>query len=271
MLASIEEVYCIVEDVVKNTLTENVGRKSKLSKSEAITVLIWGHIKHLSTEKQLYEMIQGNLRTCFKNIPSYAQFTRTMRDTLPYLDFMIEVFMSINAQKQQTLCIVDSTALPVSGFNRPPVKWALSSAGKAKNMHGWYQGFKLHIVVNQDREIVGVATTSANVHDVKLLEQANFIKHVNGILVGDKGYIASERCRNLLLNKGIELIAKQRQNMDPYLNFYYSSILKKRRRIESIFGYLKTRLSLIRAFVRTSESFLAHVKAAVIAYMIRFM
>ena len=58
-------------------------------------------------------------------------------------------------------------------------------------MHGFYQGFKLHIIVDQEQEIVSVSTTKANVHDVQLLKNPVFIKHVNGLLVGDKGYIAS--------------------------------------------------------------------------------
>ena len=86
---------------------------------------------------------------------------------------------------------------------------------------------------------------------------------------GDKGYIASESHRKMLHNKGIQLIAKQRKNMDSYLNEYYSSLLKKRRYIESIFGYLKTRISLIFPFLRSHESFLVQVKTAVLTYMIR--
>lgn len=59
--------------------------------------------------------------------------------------------------------------------------------------------------------------------------------------------------------------------MDPYLNKYYLPILRERRRIEGIFGYLKTRLSFIFPFLKSQESFLIQVKAAVVAYMIRKM
>ena len=99
-------------------------------------------------------MIRTELSGCFKNIPSYPQFTRSIRKALPYTDLVLAVFTKINAKKHQGFCII----VPVSGYNRKNVKWALNSAGIGKNMHGYYQGFKLHIIINQNREIVSVAT-----------------------------------------------------------------------------------------------------------------
>ena len=78
------------------------------------------------------------------------------------------------------------------GFlTKKDIKWTLNSAEKGKNMHGFYQGFKLHIIINKDREIVAVSTTKANVHNIQSLEDSKSIKHVKRRLVGDKGYITS--------------------------------------------------------------------------------
>lgn len=270
MLKSIEEIYYMIDEIVQSAIqkTSKRGRRSKLSISEALTILIEGHRRNLFTEKQMYEMAKGELKSCFGELPCYVQFTRSLRSTLPYLDLIIEVLSKINSEKEQEFCIVDSTSLPVAGYNKQSVKWASYSAGTGKNMHGYYQGFKLHIVVNQDREIVSAMTTRADVHDIQALKNSNFIKHIKGILIGDKGYIASENHKKQLIQNGIQLITKQRKNMDPYLNEYYHPILKKRGKIESIFGQLKTRLSLIFPFVRTEESFLVQVKAAVLTWML---
>lgn len=271
MLKSIEEVYYIIDEIVQHVIEKKAkkGRKQKLTMSEMITILIEGHTRHYRTEKQIYQMAQGELRACFGRIPCYAQFTRMVRDTMPYLDLMLDIFTKINAEKKQKFCIVDSTSLPVAAYNKTNVKWAQNDAGISKNMHGFYQGFKLHIIINQDREIISVETTEANIHDVQLLKDYEFIKHAKGLLLGDKAYIASLEHQQMLLNNGITLLTKQRENMDPYLNSYYYPILKERRRVESIFGYLKTRLGLIFPFVRTAESFIVHVKSAVLTYMMR--
>jgi len=270
MLESIEAIYYIIDEVVQCIIKKRKrGRKSKLKMSEIITILVEGHRRGYITEKQLYQMISKDLRSCFITIPSYVQFTRSLRKALPYLNLILEVFTQIYAQKNQKFCIVDSTSLPVAGYNKKDVKWAKSSANKGKNMHGFYQGFKLHIIINQNREIVSTLTTPANIHDIQPLKNHSFIKHVNGILLGDKGYIASTSHQRMLKKNGVFLLAKQRINMDPFLNEYYKPLLKKRRRIESIFGYLKTRFSLIFPFLRCAESFLTHVKAAVLTYMMR--
>lgn len=272
MLKSIEEVYCMIDEIVKHGI-KNIckkGRRSKLTMSEMITILLEGHKRNYTTEKQLYQLLTvGELKDCFKLVPCYVQFTRSIRKAMPYLDLILEILTQINAKRTQQFCIVDSTSLPVAGYNKKNVKWALDSAGKGKNMHGFYQGFKLHIIVNQDREIVSVATTPANVHDIQPLKDCRFICHVRGVLIGDKGYLASAKHKKMLLKNGVELIAKHRKNMNPYWNEFYKLLLKKRKQIESIFGYLKTRVALILPFLRSHESFLVHAKAAVLAYMIR--
>jgi hypothetical protein len=271
MLKSIEEVYYIIDEIVKHEMKnlKKIGRKRKLTISEVITIMIEGHKRHYCTQKQIYELLIGELKHHFKRIPSYHQFTRAIRKAEPYFDLILAVFTEINAKKEQEFCIVDSTSLPVNGYNKHDVKWALNSAGKGKNMHGFYQGFKLHIIINQNRNIVSAVITKANVHDVQLLKDDNFIRLIKGILIGDKGYILSEKHTNLLRSKGIELIAKQRDNMDPHLNEYYKPLLKKRRRIEGIFGDLKTRFGAIFPFSRSREGFLANVKAALAAYIMK--
>jgi hypothetical protein len=102
----------------------------------------------------------------------------------------------------------------------------------------------------------------------KLLQNRVFTSPVKGILVGDKGYHVLEEVRELLRSQHIELIAKQKINMDPYLNTYYSHFLKKRRSIENIFARLKMRFSIIFRFVRTVEAFLVHAKAAVLTLVL---
>ena len=271
MLKSIEEVYYIIDEIVKNGISNisKKGRKSKLSISEMITILIEGHKRHYSIEKQFYMLAIGELRSYFNSVPCYSQFTRSIRKVMPYLDLILEILTAFNASKVQKFCIVDSTALPVAGYNKKDVKWALNSAGKSKNMHGFHQGFKLHVIINQNREIISASTKKANVQDIQMLKDHTFIKHVKGILLGDKGYIASKKHRIMLEKNEVKLIFKQRKNMDPYLNKYHENLLKQRRNIESIFGYLKTRLSLIFPFLRCAESFIVHVKSAMLTYMIR--
>jgi len=271
MPKSIEEVYWIVDEIVKVSKMHSqnrVGRKQKMSPSEVITILVMGHMEGLTTVKQLYNLMNYQYKGCFKNIPSYSQFTRLVRSNGEFLSFIIELLCSVYSQKKTGFYIIDSTSLPVAGYNSNKVKWVGSQGGIGKNMHGWYQGFKLHIIVNRNLEIASATITSANVHDITPLKQKSFIKNIKGILVGDKGY-QSSKTRSFLAMHNIDLLAKQRANMDPYLNTYYSKYFKERRRIEGIFGYLKTKLTGIYRYARSAGGFLAQVKAALLSYMLK--
>lgn len=103
MLKSIEEVYYIIDEIVRHGVRSQikVGRKSKLTMSEVITILIEGHKRHYITEKQVYDLAAGELRTCFKQIPCYAQFTRIVRKAMPHLDLLVHIFSEIDARKVQ--------------------------------------------------------------------------------------------------------------------------------------------------------------------------
>ncbi len=266
----VEETYCIIDEILKVILPKKrLGRKPKLKPSAIITILVEGKKLGYTTDKQLYQFVKfGKLQGYF-NIPSYVQFNRAIRSNSCYLEYTVQQLIKIHAGIRE-LYIVDSTALPINQFNGKPTKWGQESARIAKNMHGWYQGYKLHIITNDQLEIASIQITPANIHDVKVLEDLNFINHIQGTLVGDKGYIASKSIRLSLLKSGIKLIAKQRQNMDPYLNEYYGKLMCKRRGIERVFAYLKKTLAALHTFARTPENFIAHVLAAVIAYIMRF-
>jgi hypothetical protein len=266
----IEATYCIIDEILSVIMPKKkIGRKSKLSPSEAITLLIEGKQRGYALDKQIYQLaVSGELRGCFR-MPSYAQFNRALRANRKYFEYILEQLIKVHAGTRE-LYIIDSTALPINQFNGPLSKWGLGDAKVAKNMHGWYQGYKLHIITNDQLEIASVLVTKANFHDVKSLECAGFIKKIQGKLVGDRGYLASEKIRKDLLKAGIEMIAKQRTNMDPYLNEYYKKLLAKRRNIERVFAYLKRSLSALHKFARSSDNFLAHVLAALIVYIFRF-
>lgn len=109
-------------------------------------------------------------------------------------------------------------------------------------MHGFYKGFKLHIIINQKHAIISIEKTKANVHDVQLLKQEDFIKWVKGILIGDKGYILAAEDHVLLKTLGIECIAKQPKNIDSYLNIVYADLLKKTETNRAYFWLFKRKM-----------------------------
>ena len=58
----------------------------------------------------------------------------------------------------------------------------LAAAGK--NMHGWFWGFKLHLIVNHNMEIESIKITNGSASDVSVLDE-KMLQGIAGILVQD--------------------------------------------------------------------------------------
>lgn len=273
-MKNITELYCITDDLVKEIekkiKNNNRGRKNKLNKSELVTIALIGHFDGIETDKKLYEYITTFYKYEFRNVPCYEQFTRGIKSISKYLDLIIDVFSQMNISDDDDFYIIDASSLPVSKFdpyNCP--KWASDEAKLGKNIFGYYFGFKLHLIISRSMKIVSCMITPANIHDVKALTVKPFLENINGLLIGDKGYVCPTDFLKELKKSGIELIFKQRKNMDPYLNIIYEYYLKQRQVIEGVFSYLKNRLKAVHKFARSCESFLVHVKASILAFMFK--
>ncbi len=60
----------------------------------------------------------------------------------------------------------------------------------SKSTYGWFFGFKLHMVINENGEIHSLTLTKGNVDD--RIPVPNLTEKLTGLLFGDKGYIAKE-------------------------------------------------------------------------------
>ena len=66
-------------------------------------------------------------------------------------------------------------------------------AQRGKTSMGWFFGFKLHLVFNNDNEIVALKLTPGNVHDTTPVPALT--RDLIGKLFGDKGYIGQKLAR----------------------------------------------------------------------------
>ena len=121
-MKNIVELYCIVDEVVKQIEQKfgkkfRRGRKNKLCKSELITMALIGHFDDIRTDKKLYEHITSYMSHYFKNMPCYEQFSRGIRSISKDLDLMLEILCQLNQTSEKDFYIIDSTALPVNGYD----------------------------------------------------------------------------------------------------------------------------------------------------------
>ena len=93
---------------------------------------------------------------------------------------------------------------------------------------GWFYGFKLHFVINDQGEILALRVTAGNIDDRKPVP--DLVKHLFGKLFGDKGYL-SKPLQVQLRAQGVELITKLKSNMKNQLMRLSDQLLLRKRAI----------------------------------------
>ena len=79
---------------------------------------------------------------------------------------------------------------------------------------GWFYGFKLHLLINEQGGILSVKITPGNIDD--RVPVPKMTEGLWGKLYGDKGYL-SQSLFEKLQEKGVTLITNIRRNMKPRL------------------------------------------------------
>jgi hypothetical protein len=83
-------------------------------------------------------------------------------------------------------------------------------AARGKSSTGWFYGFKLHLVINDQGEICSFCLTAGNVDDRNLDVIDRLCRELSGKLFGDRGYI-SQALFEHLYQQGIQQVEHSRQ------------------------------------------------------------
>ena len=133
---------------------------------------------------------------------------------------------------------IDSTPLPVCHnlrINRHKTFQGLVEKGKSST--GWFFGFKLHLVFNNQWEIVAMKLTPGNVHDTKPVPELT--RDLMGKIFGDKGYLGKKLVHQLL-ERGLHLMTRVRKNMKSLpMAIHDKMLLNARGMAETIIGHIK--------------------------------
>ena len=131
---------------------------------------------------------------------------------------------------------------------------------------GWFYGFKLHLIINEQGEILSFCLTSGNVDDRNETVMDSLTKEIFGKLFADRGYI-SQKLFEKLLKKDITLITRAKKNMKNKLMDYYDRLmLRKRTVIESVNDFLKNICNIEHSRHRSITNFLVNLVSALAAY-----
>jgi hypothetical protein len=272
---SLLELFCDVDDFCQifeplwNRQQLACGEKKRqrarsLTISEIMTILIAFHQSHYRDFKAYYcEQVSKNWHTEFPGLVSYTRFV----EYIPSVVIPLMVYLRTRGLGRCSgISFIDSTALDVCLNQRiHSHKVFAGLAGRGKTSTGWFFGFKLHLVANDQGEILCFCLTPGNVDDRKPVP--HLAKKLFGKLFGDKGYISQPLAQSLREMFDLQLITKLRRNMKNQLMTWSDRILLRRRAIiETIIDQLKNISQIEHSRHRSVTNFFVNVLCGLIAY-----
>ena len=236
-------------------------RKTRLSLSERMTLVIAFHSSGYRDFKHFYSMLLSRHRADSPGLVSYARFVRQM----PVLAVPLCAYLQTGYGQHTGIAFVDSTALAVCGNKRIRRNQVFRGIAKlGKTTMGWFFGFKLHLVINECGELLAVQLTPGNTDDRQPVPRLT--RKMFGKLFGDKGYISADLFRSLW-ERGVQLVTSVRRNMKNVLMPLMDKILlRKRSLIETVNDQLKNIAQVEHTRHRSVLNFMVNLVAGLISY-----
>jgi hypothetical protein len=250
--------------LIKNGMQKRI-KYGRLSMSEVMTICIYFHFSGYKNFKQYYvNYVQQHLSVEFPNLVSYNRIIELKQEVaLP-----IAVFAQLNQSACTGKTIIDSAKLEVSHQRRIHSHKTFNGlAQRGKTSVGWFYGFKIHLTINENGEILSFLITPGNVADNNEEVLSSVTKGLFGKIFGDKGYIINSELFHRLYSQGIQFITKLRSNMKNKLMHIEDKLfLKKRGLIETVIGILKEEFSMEHSRHRSVWGFFSHIFSTLAAY-----
>ena len=250
---------------MQNTDLKQRNRKSTLSDSEVMTILILFHSGHYRDLKHYYiNHIKKHMKGEFPQTVSYNRFVELQKKVVVKLAIFLKIFC---LGKCTGISYIDSTPIRVCHIKREKQHKVFKGfAQKGQYSLGWFYGFKLHLIINDKGEILDFIITPGNIDDRKPLSDMNLHKRIFGKLFGDKGYINKDLFEQLFID-GVHLITKIKKNMKNSLMLLQDKIaLRKRALIKTVNDELKNICQVEHTRHRSFDNFVTNLLSGLIAY-----
>jgi len=264
------KLFCDIDDFVKALNNKSIefsqsksrrGIPAQMSLSELMTIIVSYHSSGFKNFKAYYFFLKTYHSNDFPKLLSYNRFIEWM----PYCLIPLCSYLKTRKGKVTGISYIDSCPLAVcKNIRIPRHKVFKGIASRGKCSMGWFFGFKLHIIVNEQGELLAFKVTKGNTNDRVPVKE--LCKGLTGKLFGDKGYIGKELFKELF-EDGLQLITNLRSNMkNKLIPIEDKWLLRKRFIIETINDQLKNICNIEHSRHRSPTNFMVNVVAGLISY-----
>jgi transposase len=273
-MLSLESLFCHVDDFCQwfepqwqqQLLGDGLQKRQRsrrLCLSEIMTILIAFHQSAYRNFKWFYnELVCRYWRKAFPGLVSYNRFVEWIPSALmPLCAYLRQCF-----GKCTGISFIDATSIKVCHNRRIASHKVFNLlAARGKTSVDWFFGFKLHLVINEQGELLNVQLTPGNVDDRKPVP--HLLQQLFGKVFGDRGYVSQKLALQLWQHSGIQLITKLKRNMKNRLMVLSDKLLLRRRAvIESVIDQLKNISQIEHSRHRSPINCLVNLICGLIAY-----
>lgn len=273
-MLSLEALFCHVDDfchwfeprwqrqLLSNGMQQRCRSRS-LCLSETMTILIAFHQSAYRNFKWFYtQLVCRYWRRAFPGLVSYHRFVEWMPSALlPLCAYLRHCFGTCTG-----ISFIDSTSIKVCHNRRIAAHKVFEGlAARGKTSVDWFYGFKLHLVVNEQGELLNIRLTPGNTDDRKPVPQ--LLKDLFGKVFGDRGYLSQKLAVELWQTFGVQLVTRLRHNMKNRLMVLTDKLLLRRRAIiESVIDQLKNISQVEHSRHRSPVNCLVNLVCGLVAY-----
>lgn len=196
-------LYVMVDDFCQSELDPEkpqVGPQASLSRSEVITLALFGQWVQFPSERAFYRYAEHHLHPAFPQLPDRSQFNRLQRSHRDAITaFALFLVQQLRAQ-ETAYEVLDSTAAVTRDAKRRGLGWLAGQADIGwSNRIGWYEGFHVLLSVTPVGVITGFGFGSASTHDQRLAETLFAVRQTPSPRLPSAGRPA---CGSYLADKG---------------------------------------------------------------------
>jgi Transposase DDE domain len=276
---SIEEfiiaVFCSVDDWLKNLTQEHPIRRRgfapSLFESEVITMEIVAEFQGIDADKAIWQYFHRHWKTLFPRLKSRSSFVRQAANLWHYKQLLHQRLAQQLGAYEDDIHLIDGIPIPLCCFtraNRCPNFKAEAAYGYCAAKDEIYYGFHGHLLISASGIITGFSLTPANGNEREALW--DIVSSIQGLLIGDKGYLSRELAQELSQNN-ILLQTALRSNMKEIQDREMVQLFKRvRRLIETVIGQLSERFHLEKVRARDMWHLTSRLNRKLLAHTVCF-
>lgn len=238
-------------------------RAGNLRLSELHTIALYFYLSPCKDFKNYYLYFLPAKYSNYFQLVSYSRIIQLWPGMMLPLAILIHQLKG----DQTGIYFIDSTKLQICHNKRTSTNRVFGKKAKiGKSSYGWFMGFKLHLIINNQGGIMAIKITKGNKSDLSCAD--SLVKGLQGKLFGDKAYISKELFAKLYA-RDLRLFTGIRKDMKNHLlQLEDKMLLRKRSLIESVFNVLKNKMNLEHTRHRSPVNFLVHIIACIVSYAV---